>query len=74
VVAVFEPPGFRNAPGDSNDPGGWFFDESLSQSGKREIIENAEFFDRFDARIARISESSPETSEQETTQLENQES
>ena len=49
VTAVWEPPGFRG----QNDPGGYFFDESVSQSERREIVAEMETWDRIDARKKR---------------------
>ena len=52
VVAVFEPAGFRGP----DDPGGWFFDDSLSQAERRECIAETENFERADARMKREAE------------------
>jgi len=56
VAAVFDPPSFRGTVDIAPDPGGWSFDDSLSQSERRETIETAAWFDRQDARKKRATE------------------
>ena len=46
VTTVWEPPGFRGP----EDPGGYFFDESVSQAERKEFVEAVDWFDRADAR------------------------
>jgi hypothetical protein len=46
ATTVWEPPGFRGP----EDPGGYFFDESVSQAERKEFVEAVDWFDRADAR------------------------
>ena len=49
VTAVWEPPGFRG----QNDPGGYFFDESVSQAERKRNDRCVDWFDRAAARKKR---------------------
>jgi hypothetical protein len=62
VTAVFEPAGFRGA----DDPGGYYFADSLSQAERKEAIEDFEWMARVDARKKREAEKNVNSTGQKT--------